>query len=191
VVIHKSTLVLLFWTLLLSLSYGQKPVSRALTITVKDENGVAVPGARVALIAPDYPTLKVEADYAGKVQLQSLASGSYQLRVERENFYAVTVPDIKVPESAAVQVTLHHVREYHENVEVTDSPPAVELAQTSSREQLTNREIFSLPYPVTRDFRQVLPFIPQVLLDNNQQLHIAGSADHEIYEQLDGFELSF
>ena len=146
-------------------------------ITVTDENGVAVPAARVTLSIAGRPTLRLESNYLGKVQLGSLAAGTYELQVERENYYAVTVPDVKVPQSGTVQVTLHHVHEYKESVDVTDSPQAVELAQTASQEQLTNREIFSLPYPVTRDFRQVLPFIPQVLLDNNLQLHVAGSAD--------------
>ncbi|HEV2113682.1 MAG TPA: carboxypeptidase regulatory-like domain-containing protein [Terriglobales bacterium] len=161
-----------------------------LTITITDENGIAVPGARVALTAEGRPTLRLEANYLGKVQLRSLAAGDYQVQVQRENYYAVTIPDLKVPQSAEAQVTLHHVAEYREKVEVTDSPQAVELAQTASQEQLTNREIFSLPYPVTRDFRQVLPFIPQVLLDNNQQIHVAGAADYQLYEQLDGFDVT-
>ena len=173
-------------------SLGQKrprarPNTSLLQIAVKDENGVAVPQARIALSAPGGPTLIAQANYEGRVRLPLLA-GHYQLRVEQTNFYAATVPEVLVPQVNPVQVTLLHVREYRENVQVTDSAPAVELAKTGSQQELTNREIFSLPYPNTRDFHQVLPFIPQVLLDQNQQLHVAGSASYELHEQLDGFD---
>lgn len=185
--LDKSTRVLLC-LLLTVFGNAQKTELSPLTISITDENGVAVPGARVALTADGRPTLRLEANYLGKVQLRSLAAGKYRAEIERENYYAATVPEVKVPGTSSLQVTLHHVAEYREHVEVTDSPQAVELAQTASQQQLTNREIFSLPYPVTRDFRQVLPFIPQVLLDNNQQIHVAGSADYQLYEQLDGFD---
>ena len=182
---------ILFATVLSIPAFAKKTAStrvNSLQIAVRDENGVAIPEVRISLIAPGRPTLIAQANYEGKVRIAPLPAGTYQLRVERQNFYASTIPDVKIPDASQVQVTLQHVREYRENVQVTDSAPAVELAQTSSQRELTNREIFSLPYPNTRDFHQVLPFIPQVLLDQNQQLHVAGSASYELHEQLDGFD---
>jgi hypothetical protein len=96
----------------------------------------------------------------------------------------------KLTVGSDITIVLHHIQEFHEQVQVTDSPPLVDPAQTSSREELTNRQLFSLPYPTTRDFRQALPFIPQVILDQNEEIHVAGAAAYELYDELDGFNIT-
>src|SRR5262249_24898200 len=47
-----------------------------------------------------------------------------------------------------------------------------------------------IPYPSTRDYRNVLPYVPGVITDSSGQAHIAGSSTQQIQDYLDGFEVS-
>jgi len=161
-----------------------------LVLSVRDENGKPVPMARVNIIVPGTTiTLRRETDFAGALR-QPLVAGTYNLQIEKDGFYAARLQNVTVDPKSSVEVTLTHVQEFHETVEVTDSARGVELAQTSSEQKLTNREIFSLPYPTTRDYRNVLVFIPGVVQDNRGQMHVAGAAAHELFQQLDGFNIT-
>ena len=159
------------------------------TLTVIDENGQPVEGAIITLAQNGAPLFRGATDHLGRSALRAPA-GTHVLRVEKQNYYAYEAPEFSAKNAAELTITLHHVQEYHERVEVTDSAPEVDPAQTASSNQLTNRELFSLPYPTTRDFRQALPFIPRVLLDQNQQIHVAGAAGYELFHQLDGFDIT-
>jgi hypothetical protein len=88
-----------------------------LVVTVDDENGVAVVGARVAL-SGQQELRKVETDYAGRCEWADLASGVYQVRVEKEGFYAFISDEVRVGEIDTLEVTLNHVREFVEVVNV-------------------------------------------------------------------------
>src|SRR5919201_4786540 len=161
-----------------------------LVIAVHDENGKAVPAARVAIIVPGTNiTLQRETDFGGNLRLP-LVPGTYYVEVEKDGFYAAQVPDLLVGTKSLVEITLRHVQEFHETIEVTDSARGIELAQTTSEQKLTNREIFSLPYPTTRDYRNVLVFIPGIVQDNNGQIHVAGAASYQLMQQLDGFNIT-
>ncbi len=123
-----------------------------LFVTVVDENGVAIPSARVSLQAsPATKPLIRETDFAGRGHFDNPGSG-YQLRVEKPGFYATffVVPAIPARQSISVDVTLSHTREVREVVNVVESPPAIDPAQTSSQEQLTGVDIINIPYPVSR-----------------------------------------
>src|SRR5438477_8385886 len=160
------------------------------TVTVTDENGAAVIGARI--LRNDMERSRVfqaETDFRGRARF-SAATGPHRLLVEKPGFYSALLPELKPAQPADIQVKLRHVQEFHERMEVTDSPPAVDPAKTAGSDDLTNRELFSLPYPTTRDFRQALPFIPQVILDQNEQIHVAGAASYELFKQLDGFNIT-
>ena len=140
-----------------------------------------VPGTNIAF--------QRQTDFRGVLQLPVVA-GTYQLEVEKEGFYAASIPNVEVTSGSTLEVTLTHVREFHEVVEVTDSARAVELARTASQQRLTSREIFSLPYPTTRDYRQVLVFIPGIVQDNAGQTHVAGADTRQLLQELDGFNIT-
>ncbi len=163
-----------------------------LSVAVTDENGVAVPSARVSLqpSATSAP-LRCETDFAGHCQFENL-TGDYQLRVQKEGFYAVlfTLPKVPVGQSLNIDVTLSHQREIREVVNVVESPPAIDPAQTSSQEHLTGVDIVNIPYPVTRDYRHVLTYIPGVVQDVNGQPHVAGAETYQTLTLLDGFNIT-
>jgi Carboxypeptidase regulatory-like domain len=163
----------------------------ALSITVQDENGVPVPSAQTMLERPESGTvLRRETDYAGRCEFKDLRAGLYQLRVEKEGFYAFTEKKIEAGKVAAVEVTLNHQRESVERVNVTYSPPAIDLKKTTASTSLNTQEIIELPYTVSRDIRYALPMLPQVLQDGTGQVHIAGSDTRQTYDQLDGFNVN-
>ena len=89
-----------------------------------------------------------ETDYAGRKDFSGLVPGDYSLQVEKEGFFAVTQPGIHVGEVANADVTLNHVREFSEQVNVVYSPPAIDPAKTQASETLNSEDIINLPFPV-------------------------------------------
>jgi hypothetical protein len=167
-------------------SSGQTKESE-LTILVTDENGVAVPDARVALEGPE-KRLACETDRAGRCHFSSLSGTPWALRIERETFYVFSLPAVQT--SGTLEVSLKHQQEIRETVNVIESPPAIDPAQVSSQEQLTGLDIINIPYPNTRDYRYALAFIPGVVLDPGAQPHLAGAETYQTLTLLDGFNLT-
>jgi hypothetical protein len=161
-----------------------------LRVAVVDENGTALPSARITLTPKLGTTARGETDYAGRKAFSDLLPGIYSLHVEKEGFFAVTQPEISVGEVASAEVTLNHIREFSEQVNVVYSPPAIDPAKTQASETLNSEEIINLPYPVTRDIRYALPMLPGVLQDPSGQLHVDGASTRQVYDQIDGFNVS-
>ncbi len=169
------------------------PAAYRLAITVADETGVAVPAALVTLAPPGSQNrLQASTDFAGRCEFTNLAAGAYSLSVEKRGFYAQLNTTVQVGQTESVDVTLLHLQEYKENVQVNYSPPAIDPDQVSATQELTAQEIIELPYPTTRDIRNALPLLPTVLPDNTAagQIHVAGAASNQTLYSLDGFDIS-
>ena len=167
---------------------GHAPVG--FRVAVVDENGAAVPSARITLTPQPGTAVQGETDYAGRKEFSGLLPGDYSLHVEKEGFFAVTQPGVPVGEAASVDVTLSHIREFPEHVDVVYSPPAIDPAKTQASETLSSEQIIDLPFGVTRDIRFALPLLPGVLQDSTGQLHVAGASTRQVYDQIDGFNVS-
>lgn len=163
------------------------PDSRSLTVVVLDENGVVVPAARVRLESPSR-SWQCETDLAGHCKFANVAGEAWQLRVDKEGFYAFYLKDVR--NTGTLEIELHHQQEVQENVNVVESVPAIDPAQVSSQEKLSGIDILDLPYPNTRDYRYALNYIPGVVLDQNGQPHVAGSETYETLVLLDGFNVT-
>jgi Carboxypeptidase regulatory-like domain len=164
-----------------------------LTVTVKDETGVAVPAADVTVKPPEgQAAIQAFTDFAGRVVFSGLAAGVYSVSVEKQGFYTQSNAAVKVGQSESVEVTLPHEQEYKETVHVVGAAPAIDAAQVSDSRQLTGQEIIQLPYPTTRDIRNALPLLPEVLPDNTTagQVHVAGAASNQTLYTLNGFDIS-
>src|ERR1041385_6024088 len=74
------------WWMLFALLCAAAAQTSAPTITVLDENGVAVPSARITLQAPPHAAWHCQTDYTGRCRFPGLAVGQYELRVEKEGF---------------------------------------------------------------------------------------------------------
>jgi hypothetical protein len=164
---------------------------RKLAITVTDENGVAVASARVQLQPPASAVpVRCETDFAGRCEFTNLAVGAYELRVEKIGYDAISENEVQVGATANLELTLSHQLEAHETVNVVESPPAIDPAQVSSKEELTGAQIVDIPYPGTHDYRNALIFIPGITPDAFGQPHIAGAETYQTFVVLDGFNVT-
>ncbi len=173
-----------------SKSSAREP-SAHLQVTVQDENGVAVPFAHVFVEPSGGGTrLECETDFAGRCDFEGLAPGTDQLHVTKEGFFEFRQAGIDNRTLEGIEVTLNHQRENVEQINVTYSPPAIDLKKTSESAKLDNREIIELPYTVSRDIRYALPMLPEVVQDGTGQVHVAGSDTRQTYDRLDGFNIN-
>jgi len=162
-----------------------------LVVTVTDENGVDVGWARVQLQGPPPGVpLRCETDFAGRCEFSNLSPGTYELRVEKNGFYALVHPDVQVPATANADVTLARLQEAREVVSVVESPPAIDPAQISAQDELSGEEILNIPYPGPTDYRNALTFIPGVTPDAFGQAHFAGAETFQTLLLLDGFNVT-
>ena len=177
------------FALLLSLAHGAQ-TPRRLSVSVFDENGIAVAGARVALQPPSpAPILRCQTQISGRCELPRIPAGLCQIYVEKEGYYA-TNSAVQPSDASDVEVTLHHLKEIKETVDVRESPPAIESSQTESQERLTGLDVVNIPYPATHDYRNILNFIPTVVLDPYAQPHVAGSQTYQTVVALDGLNVT-
>ena len=165
----------------------QRIETGTLNITVLDENGVAVPAARIQLNTQG-ASINCETDPAGHCHFAGLTGRKWQANVEKEGFYLLSLSDIQT--SGTLEIALHHQQEVRENVNVVESVPAIDPEQVSSQEQLSGMDILNIPYPNTRDYRYALEYIPGVVLDQNGQPHIEGAETYQTLVLLDGFDVT-
>ena len=160
------------------------------TITVVDENGVAVRSARVSLEAPQQAALKCQTDYNGRCEFADLGPGTYDVRVAKEGFYELHEPAVDLTHTSNLEVSISHQQEVHEVVDVRESPPAIDPAQVAAQESISGLDVIDIVYPGTHDFRNVLNFIPGVVQDQSGQPHVAGAQTYQTLALLDGFNIT-
>jgi hypothetical protein len=166
------------------------PLVRAqssLLLTVTDENAAAVPGAIVQLQGPG--TWRCATDPAGRCWLRAPAA-SYRLAVSKDGFYTYKLDSLQVGEAGQLDITLTHVQEVKESINVVASAPQIDPAQVADTQSLGSQEIVNIPYPTTRDIREALPLIPGVVRDHAGQTHVSGGASYETLDTLDGFNIT-
>jgi Carboxypeptidase regulatory-like domain len=160
------------------------------TITVVDENGVAVASARVSLQSPSQPAARCETDFNGRCQFPTLSAGQFDLRVEKEGFYQLDQPSVQIANNSTIEVAISHQQEVRETVDVHESPPAIDPAQIAAQETISGLDVLNIVYPNTNDYRNVLNFIPGVVADQTGQPHIAGAQTYQTVTLLDGFNVT-
>jgi len=160
------------------------------TIFVVDENGVAVPAARVSLAIPPAAANHCQTDHNGRCQFAGLPAGQYHVRVEKEGFYAAEQAALEITGSSTVDVVLTHQQEFREIVDVHESPPAIDPAQITSKETLSGVDIVNMIFPTAHDYRNAINFIPGAVQDQAGQPHIAGAQTYQTVTLLDGFNVT-
>jgi hypothetical protein len=196
---HCRPCAILLVATLAATGFGQAPrpptptssPSSNLLMTVTDENGVIVPYAQVYLqSSPKTLPLRCETDFAGHCEFRNLVPGPWQLQVEKPGFYVISGETVQVGQVSTVDMTLSHLQEIKEVVNVVESPPAIDPQQVASTEQLTGLDVLNIPYPATHDYRNVLNFIPGVVQDPFGQPHIAGAETYQTLTLFDGFNVT-
>jgi hypothetical protein len=158
------------------------------TISVADENGAAVAGARVTIVEPGTEPAQLWTDYAGNCRYTLRQREPYEIAVEKAGFYKADESGID-PNQSSVKVALEHEQIVREQVNVTASAPGIDIQQVGDQSTMNTPEIVNIPYPTSHDIRNLLPFNPGVVPDATGQVHVAGSETWETLDTMDGFDI--
>jgi TonB dependent receptor len=168
----------------LGTSFAQTRVS----IHIVDENGIAVSDAAV-LLRQGQKTLSIRTDYLGRCWFQPASTEPYSIRVEKPGFYVLNSADVAI--AVETQFVIVHQQQIQQEVDVVGAPPAIDPEQTSDASRMQTPEIVNIPYPTSRDIRNLLPYNPGVVPDPaGVQVHVAGSETWQTLDMLDGFNIT-
>jgi hypothetical protein len=157
-------------------------------VTVVDENGVAVEGANVLVKEAESGEISLRTDFAGHCTYLLQGDHPYRIRAEKPGFYEAVV-DQADPFAHDIRVVLNHEQMVLQQVSVTASVPGINPDQVSDKITMNLPEIINVPYPNSRDIRNLLPFYPGVMQDASGQIHVAGSETWSTLDTLDGFDI--
>ena len=157
-------------------------------LTVVDEDGLPVPDAQVTLSEPGRTPVQLQTDYAGRCLYPLHSDLPYQLRVQKPGFYQA-VEDHTDASRQTIEVKLAHEQVVRQEVNVVSSTAGIDTEQTSDKSTFNTPEIVNIPYPTSRDIRNLLPFTPGVVQDSTGQIHVAGSETYATLDLLDGFDI--
>jgi len=157
---------------------------------VVDENGLPVGGAQVKLEMTGGQTFLATTDDAGSFTVLNLTAGEYTAHIAKPGFFILEGQRFELAaESGEISFTLNHAEEIREKVEVTAPANQVETSETPQKITLTSQEIRDIPVPSSHSLQESLILLPQVLLDNQGLLHLAGSRATQVQYLLNGFEI--
>jgi hypothetical protein len=164
--------------------------SKAVFIRVIDENGISVPDAMVAILQGENAIVQqLYTDYLGRCHFVSTLSVPYGARVEKPGFYMLSVKGLD-PQTTNFEFVLMPQQQIREEINVSGSPPMIDPAQVADASRMQAEEIVNVPYPTSRDIRNLLPFNPGVVRDTTAQVHVAGSKTYQTQDLLDGFNIT-
>jgi hypothetical protein len=151
---------------------------------VVDENGAAVAGARLEIrgAAQTQPPVAVT-DAQGRFRLE--------LGQPREGFFVLRQArlDVRLGPND-LSVTLNHLQELAESLDVVYSPPAIDPDETTDQKQLNNLEVLAIPYPASQDVRSALPMFSGVVQDTKGLVHFNGGSSDQASYSLDEFNIA-
>src|ERR1700722_12499867 len=168
---------------------GQIPPLRpTVTLTVLDEDGLPVSDAQVTLSEPGRPAIQLRTDYAGRCTYLLQQDLPYKLGAQKPGFYQ-SIESQTDAHRQLIEVVLAHEQVASEQVNVHSSTTGIDLEQISDKSSFNTPEIVNIPYPTSRDIRNLLPFTPGVVQDATGQIHVAGSPTYATLDLLDGFDI--
>lgn len=187
----RCAVLVLAWSVAAGVCAAQSQAVQADTgvaFTVVDENGVPLAGAQVELEEPGEPAIRVSTDYKGNVRLRLHQATLYKLTVEKQGFYRYQVDETD-PLATELRVVLTHEQTVVQQVDVAASAPVIDAQQVSDKATLDVPAIVNIPYPTSRDIRNLLPYFPGVIQDARGQIHVAGSETWATLDTLDHFDI--
>lgn len=180
--------VIFFVLLLQAVAGSQQSQRTTTTITVVDEVGSPVAGAQIKARSVGAQPISTATDFAGRASYQLASDALYQLQVTKPGFYQQIV-EKQDPDERDLRIVLNHEQVVSTNVSVSASVPGINPEQVSNKQTMNVPEITNVPYPTSRDIRNLLPFYPGVVQDGSGQVHVAGSEAWATLYLLDGFDI--
>ena len=184
--------------LLLSLFTAAGASDMPLSGLVRDENDAPVAQAQVVLRqvvlrpvdgSPNARRWQALTDPAGAFSLL-LPAGDYTIGVAREGFHELKAQSVHLGSALELRLTLNHVREVFQSVNVEEPSSPVDLASTRNAERLSGTAINDLAYANSQNLRNSMKLMPGVLQDSRGMLHQNGASEEQVQYLLNGFNLS-
>jgi hypothetical protein len=176
------------------LAWALQPLVAQVGVTGRtvDETGAPLAGARVEFRSPlDPKPVVVVSDGQGRFRLELATAGERTLRAERGGFFVLERAVVALHDGPnVVTVTLNHLREVVESVNVVYSPPAVDPVETADQKRLSSVAVLAVPYPASQDYRSALPMFSGVVQDTRGEVHFNGGASDQTNYTLNGFDIS-
>jgi len=158
----KISVPILLLSFCVAVAHGQSPALHTpVRLTVVDENGLAVSGAQIAILEPGRAAARLQTDYAGHCSYILHQNAAYEIRAEKAGFYRSEKDDVDASVST-VRLALTHEQIVTEQVNVTASVPGIDTEQPSDTTIMNTPEIVNIPYPTSRDIRNLLPMNPGI-----------------------------
>jgi hypothetical protein len=164
------------------------PGHPSVVLTIVDENESPVERAEVVVQEPGKAPARITTDYNGRGTFVLLGTEPYSLDVQKPGFYA-SATSARDPAQRDVRIFLNHVQMIVQQVNVTASPPGIDPEQVSDKFTMDLPEIINVPYPTSRDIRDLLRFYPGVVQDSTGLIHVDGSETWATLDLLDGFDI--
>src|SRR5262249_22651361 len=138
--------------ILLVLMAGASHAQAGISGKVIDDTGVAVAKAQIeARIKGSDTVVSAVSDASGSFTLQLPAaaeeSPEIAIRVSRQGYFVYSGVLRPAAQAAHLTITLNHLQEFAESIDVRYSPPAIDTDETADKKQLNNIEVQSVPYP--------------------------------------------
>jgi hypothetical protein len=163
---------------------------------VVDEANAPVPEAVMSIRPSGRPSepatpVQITADPTGEFHATLPQPGSYLFTASHTDFFPLVEYQVNVTQGMnEIVLTLNHIRNTSETVDVKSSPSPIDLEQTNSEQHLSGTEIFDVPYPSTHDLRNAFSLMPGVVQGPAGDVHFDGGAESQTQYMLDGFNIS-
>lgn len=158
--------------------------------TVVDEYGIPVADLDIAIRSGSDPNRRIQTDASGLFILDLPAAGEYRLSLNKIGYFRLEDQKILLKEGTnEYTFTVNHEFELHEQTDVYSSSESIKPQETSHSHTLIAREVRDIPVKSTYDLRSSLQVLPEIVRDNEGELHIAGGRTRETQYLLDGFDI--
>src|SRR5215470_987811 len=124
---------------------GAQTLTGAVEGTIKDEQGGALPGVTVTLIAKT-GTRSTATDATGNYRFPAVEPGTYQVSAELSGFTPRRVDDVvmQIGKTASVDMTLK-VGAMSESLEIVGEAPVVDVKSSESTNAVSQDLLFNIP----------------------------------------------
>jgi len=157
---------------------------------VSDENGVPIGGAQIKFEGSMGNAFGAQTDGAGRFRLADLPIGDYKVDIRKEGFFLLSGKVLTLHSGRnELTLTLNHSQELHEQVQVNAPANQIDTQDTAQRSTLAAGAIRDIPVPDSHVLSESLVALPEIVRDNQDNLHVAGARSSETQYLLDGFEI--
>jgi hypothetical protein len=158
---------------------------------VNDEDGLPVPRVEVTVRWGLNYSFTVYTDAGGQFEIAPIREDQVSISASKPGFFRVENKIVALNSGLnEIIFTLNHETELQQQVQVLSGPTQIDPSTTSHQEILVQHEILNTPVRSSHDLQQSLITMPNVLLDSNGRVHIAGARQGQTEILLDGFEIN-